>query len=135
MRFKSDRQRKAVMANITRDPSSSPKQNFFGSGSMRISKLPSVKVLSLSDFYDAYSLRKNTIIPAKGFYDHDKHVLYLNLDSVSKSNLVHVVAHELGHHFFGKNEVHAENFAKSRFGQNLANEFIKRNKLRKKLAV
>lgn len=133
MAFVSDRQRKKVMASLT-DSSGSSKSKSRSrvkrSGiSKSKSKLPDVKVLSLPDFYDVYTVKNKTIVPAKGFYDHDKHIIYLNMGSVSKANVVQVMAHELGHHFFGKRELYAEKFAKSQFGQNLAKEFIKSKKI------
>ena len=133
MKFKSDRQRKAVMASLQDDSPGSSKTKSRSRSKVKRSthtfKLPKVKVLPLPDFYDVYTVKRKTIIPAKGFYDHDKHVIYLNLGSVSRDNVVHVVAHELGHHFFGKSEFYAENFAKSKYGQNLAKEFIKHKKI------
>lgn len=133
MPFVSDRQRKKVMASY-HTPSGSPKykptSGVGGSGVRKSkSKLPGVKVLSLNDFYDVYTKKKKTIVPAKAFYDHNEHVIYLNLGSVSKANLVSVVAHELGHHFLGKREFYAEKFAKSQFGQNLAKEFIRSKRI------
>lgn len=114
----SDDQRKAMFANMVDISRSNKRSNKLKrpkrSGIRSSIHKPIVKLLSSSDFYDEYTKRRKTIVPAKGFFDHKSGVIYINRGAVtSKKDLEHTIRHELGHSRFGPSELLAEDFAKS----------------------